>query len=116
MTASAFTLTLTIPAEGFAVTSGEPVIGGMHGATRHNFCPRCKSWMFTRPEGMDAFVNLRATMLDDHGWVAPYIEVWTRDKVPWASTPATHSFETEPEFAAYEAFVEEFAATGARPD
>ena len=46
MTASAFSLTLTLPSEGFAVVQGEPVIGGLHGPTRHYFCPRCKSWMF----------------------------------------------------------------------
>ena len=68
MTASAFSLTLTIPSDGFAVTAGEPVIGGLHGATRHHFCPYCMSWMFTRPEGFDAFVNLRPSVLDDHSW------------------------------------------------
>ena len=31
MSASAFSLTLTLPADGFAVTRGEPVIGGLQG-------------------------------------------------------------------------------------
>jgi hypothetical protein len=30
MTASAFSLTLSVPSEGFAVTSGDPVIAGLH--------------------------------------------------------------------------------------
>ena len=39
MTASAFSLSLAIPAEGFEVTEGEPVIGGLHGADHHYHCP-----------------------------------------------------------------------------
>jgi hypothetical protein len=53
MSASAYSLSLAIPVEGFVVTQGEPVVGGLQGATRHFFCPFCKSWMFTRPEGLD---------------------------------------------------------------
>jgi hypothetical protein len=29
------------------------------------------SWMFTTPEGLDAFVTLRPTMLDDPSWFQP---------------------------------------------
>src|SRR3546814_5119785 len=80
MTASAYSLSLAVPSAGFAVTSGEPAIGGLHGPTRHFFCPWCKSWMFTRPEGLDEIVNLRAILLDDHGWFVPFAEFWTREK------------------------------------
>jgi hypothetical protein len=114
MSASAFSLSASIPAEGFAVTTGEPVIGGMHGATRHYFCGWCMSWMFTRPEGMDWFVNLRATMLDDPAWFEPLIETWTDEKLPWATTPAVHSFATVPALDAYEALIAEYAARGPR--
>ncbi len=68
MTGSAFSLSAAIPSEGFAVTQGEPVIGGLHGPSRHYFCPHCLSWLFTRPEGLDHFVNVRSTMLDDPAW------------------------------------------------
>ena len=83
MTASAFSLTLAIPSEGFTVTAGDPVIGGLHGPTRHFFCPRCMTWMFTRPEGFDQFVNLRPSVLDDRNWFVPFIEVWTQEKLRW---------------------------------
>lgn len=115
MTSSAFSLTLTIPAAGFEVTAGDPVIGGMHGATRHFFCRRCLSWMFTRPAGFDQFVNLRAVMLDEHGWVVPFVEFWTQEGLPWARTPARHSFATAPAYDAYAGLVEAFARDGARP-
>ena len=115
MSASAFSLSIAIPSEGFDVSEGEPVIGGLHGPTRHFFCPRCLSWMFTRPEGMNEFVNLRASMLDDHSWIVPFIEVWTYEKLPWASTPAVHSYATQPAFTDYAQLLEEFARTGSRP-
>jgi hypothetical protein len=115
MSASAFSLTLTLPAAGFRVTAGEPVIGGLHGATRHFFCPHCLAWVFTRPEGLDDIVNLRATMLDAAGWVVPFVEFWTSERLPWARTPAAHSYPTEPEFEAFPALIAEFAAHGARP-
>jgi hypothetical protein len=115
MSSSAFSLTLTLPSDGFAVTAGDPVIGGLHGATGHFFCAYCMTWMFTRPEGFDAFVNLRPSMLDEHGWFAPFIEVWTQAKLPWANTSAIHSFATQPAFEQYAQLVEAFAREGAAP-
>lgn len=116
MSASAYSLTLTIPSEGFRVVEGEPIIGGLHGGQVHHFhCPHCKSWMFTRAEGFDSFVNLRPTMLDEHRWFIPLIETWTSEKLPWATTPARHGFETQPDFDAYNALIVEYAAEGARP-
>jgi hypothetical protein len=74
MASSAYSLTVMVPADGFAVTQGETVVGGMHGEQlEHNFCPWCMSWMFTRITGMD-FVNVRPTLLDDASWFRPYIE------------------------------------------
>ncbi|MCA1440294.1 GFA family protein [Ensifer sp. IC4062] len=115
MTASAFSLSVAIPSEGFAVTNGEPVIGGLHGATRHYFCPHCMSWMFTRPEGMDWFVNVRATMLDDPSWFSPFIETWTSEKLPWATTPAVHSYETLPPMEAYDGLLDEYRKQAGSP-
>ena len=116
MSASAYSLTLTIPADGFEVIAGEPVIGGLHGPDAHHFhCPRCKIWMFTRVEGMDWLVNLRPSMLDEHGWVVPFFEVWTKEKLPWASTPASRSYETVPEMHEWEGLMAAYAEEGARP-
>lgn len=114
MSASAFSLSLAIPSEGFAVTRGELALGGLDRDT-HFFCPRCMTWMFTRPPGMDWFVNLRPSMLDDHGWFVPFAETWTREKLPWAATPAKHGYETMPELGAFEPLIEAYAAEGVRP-
>jgi len=115
MSASAFSLSLAVPAEGFAVTAGEPVIGGLHGPTRHFFCPWCMSWLFTRPEGLDDIVNLRALLLDSHGWFVPFAEFWTQEGLPWANTPAVHSFATQPPLEAFAGLLEDYARRGARP-
>lgn len=115
MTSSAFSLSLTLPADGFAVTSGEPVIGGLHGPTRHFFCPHCLTWMFTRPEGLDFLVNLRASMLDEHGWFSPYVEVQVDEKLPWVTTPAVHSYATEPDVSEYQGLIAEYQEKGAGP-
>jgi hypothetical protein len=109
MTGSAFSLSAAIPSEGFSVTKGEPVIGGLHGATRHYFCPYCMSWLFTRPEGFDWFVNVRATMLDDVASFTPFIETCTGEKLPWATTPAVHSFVTFPAIEEYGELTEQYA-------
>ena len=99
MSASAFSLTLTVPADGFEVTAGEPVIGGLHGPQAHHFhCPRCKSWMFTRAEGMDWFVNLRPSMLDEHGWFVPLRRILHRREAALGGDPGQHSFETRPKW------------------
>lgn len=110
MSASAFSLSAAIPSAGFEVIAGEPVIGGLHGADAHHYhCPHCKSWIFTRPEGMDWFVNIRPTMLDDAKWFTPFIETYTSEKLPWAATPAVHSYEAFPPFEDYERLAKEFA-------
>ncbi|WP_428426951.1 GFA family protein [Pararhizobium sp.] len=109
MSSSAFSLSAAIPAEGFEVIAGEPVIGGLHGATRHYFCPHCLTWIFTRPEGMDWFVNLRPTMLDDTSGIAPFVETFTSEKLPWAATSAVHSYEAFPLMEAFAGLIQEFA-------
>ena len=71
--------------------------------------------MFTRAEGFDWFVNLRASALDDHRWFEPFIELWTDEKLPWAATGARHGYGTSPEMAEFETLIAAFAAEGARP-
>ena len=37
MSSSAYSLSAAIPSDGFEVTQGEPVLGGLKGSTRHYF-------------------------------------------------------------------------------
>jgi hypothetical protein len=114
MSASAFSLSIAVPADGFEVIAGSPILGGLN-RDMHFFCPQCLSWMFTRPIGLDWFVNVRVPVLDDHHWVEPFVETNTAEKLAWASTPAKHSFARVPELSSYEDLVHEFRIEGKRP-
>lgn len=96
MSSSAYSLTATVLTDAFAVLQGEPVIGGLHGETRHYFCPHCMSWMFTQADAIAGFTNVRSSLLDDPRWSEPFVETFTAEKLPWATTPAVHSYETFP--------------------
>ena len=87
---------------------------GLHGEAHHHHCPHCKSWMFTRTDGMDFFVNVRPTLLDDPSWYVPFAETQTAEKLPWATTPAVHSYERFPPMEAYGGLMKEFAERWAK--
>lgn len=113
MSASAYSLSMAIPTAGFELIAGETVIGGLHGDQgRHHHCDWCKSWMFTRIEPDMGFVNVRPTMLDDPAWFVPFIESYTSEALPWATTPAKHSFAQFPAMEEYGPLTAEFAAQG----
>jgi hypothetical protein len=110
MSASAFSLSIALPIDGLEVAQGETVIGGLHGEpAHHHFCDWCKSWMFTRIEQF-GLINLRPTTLDDHRDFVPFIDTQTAEKLPWATTPARHSFERFPPMEEYAALIAEYRA------
>ncbi|RYH10632.1 GFA family protein [Tropicimonas sp. IMCC6043] len=110
MSASAFSLTAMVPVDGFRVLEGEPVKGGIKGPQLdHYFCPDCLTWMFTRINGFDGFLNIRPTMFDAAVWAEPFIECMTEDKLPWARTGARHSYPGFPSEDDYPRLLREFA-------
>jgi hypothetical protein len=109
MTASAFALTDTYPANAFRITEGEVVVGGLHGATRHQFCDYCKSWLYTEPEGMSDLVNVRSTMFDAPDKEPPFVEIFVREGLPWACTGAAHSYDMLPVTDEWPKLVQQFA-------
>jgi hypothetical protein len=116
MSASAYSLTVTVPADGFEVTQGEPVLGGLkRPISHHHHCPDCMSWMFTRAEGFDWFVNVRASTLDARSWFTPFVDIWTSEGFPWAATGAPHRYEQTPRMEDFAMLMEAFAKEGARP-
>lgn len=110
MSASAFSLTSLLPADQFVVTQGSPVIGGLHGATRQYFCPHCLTWLFTRPAGLDAFVGVRSSLLENPERYRPFMETWTREKLPWVSSGASVSYEAFPDPQDYPALMARYRA------
>ncbi len=114
MSSSAYSLSASIPAESFSVTVGEPVIGGLHAGSKHFFCPHCMSWLFTRLEGLDSVVNIRMTMFEKLNSFAPFVEMYTSEKLPWIETPVVHSFEKFPAFDAFSGLMGDYACWSGR--
>ena len=112
MSSSAFSLSAICLADGFEVIAGSPVIGGLHGAdVQHFFCGHCMTWMFTRPVVLPHIVNVRASMFDAHAWFAPFVETYTRTKLPWVTTGAIHSFAEAPAMDSYGDLMKEYATS-----
>jgi len=109
MTGGGYSLSTLYPSAALTLLAGEPVLGGLRGSTRHYFCPACMSWLFTRPEGVDDYVNVRSTMLSDAPTHRPFIETWTRERLPWGSSGAVRSFDTVPAPEAIEGLLSDFA-------
>lgn len=115
MTGGAYALSLSLSVDGFEVTKGEPVLGGMRAEPKHFHCPDCKSWVFTKPTSLPWLVNLRPTMLDDHAWVRPFVEFYRDEGFAWAQTGAKYSWSGQVADAAIQQAVAEYAVEGARP-
>jgi hypothetical protein len=96
MTASAFSLSSLYPADRFERTQGDTMIGGLKGATKHHFCPSCMSWLFTEPDGMSDFVNVRSTTLDDPAGHRPFVDVYLGEGLAWAASGAQRPYDSMP--------------------
>lgn len=120
MSASAFSLTAMVAAPSFRVLAGEPVPGGVQGnGLSHFCCAHCKSWLFTRIDGVPEFVNVRPAMIDAAAWCVPFMETMTSERLEWARTPARHSYETFPSMeelpGLMQAFADHLEANGGVP-
>jgi len=65
--------------------------------------------VFTRPEGMDELVNVRATLFDDAGSFTAFLGSYADEMLPWAKTAAVHSFRKFPPPEQFPALLAEFA-------
>lgn len=109
LSASAFSLTAMVPAAGFELVSGETRIGALHRDTPYVYCANCLNWLYTELTSAP-FVNVRSTMFDVPAWKTPFIESSVSEKLPWAVTPAKHSFAKFPEPHQYGQLMAEYAA------
>lgn len=109
MTASAFSLSVAVPTDGFVVM-GQTEPGGMHADGQdHRHCGWCKSWLFTRLPPAFGFVNVRAAMLDDPSWYAPFVDTYTSEAFAWATTGAPHSYARFPTADDYPTLIAAYA-------
>lgn len=100
MTASAFSLGLAIPKDGFAITSdnGLRTIDKTadSGATSTRYvCPDCAGWTHTTTTGSPDSVIVRPSTLDRSDWIRPFAEIFTRSAYPWARLATAFSYDTE---------------------
>ncbi|WP_051402373.1 GFA family protein [Lutibaculum baratangense] len=117
MTASAFSCSMAIPNSGFGVDGPPPATRASEDGSpcTHHFCPECHSWIFTSFPEEAGFTNVRATMLDDPSWFAPFVETQTAEKLRFAETGAPISYERFPAIEDYPGLIERFQSEGARP-
>lgn len=61
------------------------------------FCPKCGTPMLSSLSANPGMTVLKAATLDDPGWLAPAMHIWTASGQPWAETSATvPKFERNP--------------------
>ena len=119
LSASAFSLGMVVLKEGFSVTEGDDAIhcwskiGSSGKESRQFTCAVCSGWLYTQADSAAAFTIVRPTTLDDHRWVKPIAQIFTRSALPWALKQVQFSYETEFEDPA--PIQQAFAVSGIRP-
>lgn len=94
--ASAYSLTAMVPKESFHI-EGKLNRGGLGTEGRaHYFCASCKNFVYSQLASAPDRVNLRISILQERAAFAPFVEVMTDEKLPWAQLPVTHSYATAP--------------------
>jgi hypothetical protein len=116
MTSSAYSLSAFYPMARFELGSGTPVAGALHGPSRQMYCPHCMSWVYTRPEAMDDFVNVRSPMIDGDPFGKPFIETVVSEALPFARLDAEHVFEGFPPREKFPALIADFLSRNAQSD
>jgi hypothetical protein len=114
MTGGAYSLSSLYPADCFLMSKGATVRGGMKTGPDHQFCPECMSWMFTVPQGLDGFVNVRASLFNDAADHRPYVEMCRSEALPGASSGAVRSYEGFPRETEFPELIAEYAAWDGR--
>ncbi|RYZ04949.1 MAG: aldehyde-activating protein [Alphaproteobacteria bacterium] len=112
LSASAFSLTAMVPADGFELIKGRTQIGALRGDNPYHYCVKCLNWLYTSLASAP-FVNVRPTMFDVPTWSTPFIESYVGEKLSWATTSAPHGFAKFPEAHQYGPLMAEYAAWSA---
>jgi len=117
LTASAFSLGMAVADAGFALLGSEPrswaKTAGSGNQSRQYTCPTCAGWTHTRTDSVSGITIIRPSSLDDHAWVRPVAQIFTRSALPWALMPVQFSYWTE--FEDTSPLERAFAIGGIRP-
>lgn len=97
--ASAFAMGMVVDNGQFALAAGttrEWQKIASSGKPSSNFtCPVCATWTHTRPQSHPSLTIVRPSSLDEHGWMRPNAEIFTRSALPWARLAVQFSYEAE---------------------
>lgn len=77
---------LTVPADGFAYTSGTPVTFHSTAHGRRDFCGACGTQLVFRSTNKPDEVDVTIASLDDPAAVAPEYHIWRESRIPWFET------------------------------
>ncbi len=80
---SAFVTWLTVRAEYFSLTQGEPIRRPSTDHGWRGFCPTCGSPLTSGSSHYPKYVEVTAGTLDDPGAVEPERHVYWPDRLPW---------------------------------
>ena len=109
LTSSAYSVSGVFPKEAFTLTSGEVVIGALHGEVQHYYCDHCKSWIYTVPSGEAPFWNVRLTLLDEPFEGKPHVEMYLEEALDWAVIGSAHQYRQFPPTEDFAALAASFA-------
>jgi hypothetical protein len=118
LASSAFSLGMAVPDAGFELRDGDAPrcwakTASSGRESRQYTCPTCAGWTHTRTDSTPGITIVRPTTLDDHAWVRPVGQIFTRSALPWALMPVQFSYETE--FEDPSPLQRAFAIGGIRP-
>jgi membrane protein len=98
LSSSAFSLGMAVAEDGFAL-QGDPDVwektGESGGRSKQYTCPICAGWTHTIAQAAPGAVIVRPSTLEDHSWVRPIAQIYTRSALPWALLQVPLSYETE---------------------
>ena len=84
---------LAIPEDELTISgdlSKHTVTGGSGNDLHYNFCPKCGTYIFNKPDLLDPMVYLPAGLLDGQIKFTPTVELWTENRASdIQETPST---------------------------
>jgi hypothetical protein len=98
---SAFSMSMSVAAETFRVTRGEPKpwrrIGASGVQSTYWFCSDCGGRVYGERSARPDLIAIRAGTVDDTSWLRPVAHVYMRSAQPWEQISGdTECFETVP--------------------
>jgi len=74
---------LTVPADAFSFTQGQPVAYRSSPRAFRHFCPACGSQLTFREPDSPSEIDVNLATLDDPAAVAPQYHIHTTSRMPW---------------------------------